>query len=82
MDNKEEKPKKSEKESVKPIEAKEPEEPTLLIGLDVYCGSLDQSGIDKFAQPRIQSEINTGKVPAGDKTREEWEAIYLNLKNS
>ena len=57
------------------------EEPILLISLEVYCDGLDQSGIDKFAQTRIQGEINGGRIPAGDKSREEWESIYLKLKN-
>ena len=58
-----------------------PVEEILLISLEVYCDGLDQSGVDKFAQTRIQGEINGGRIPAGDKSREEWESIYLKLKN-
>lgn len=61
-------------------EVKTPTEP--LISVDVYCGSLDNSGVDRFADVMLQSEINKGTIPAGNKTRTEWESLYLKIKNS
>lgn len=82
MDNKEEKPRK-DKEFPKPVEPKAPEvEPEILIDLATYCSGLDYSGVDRFAETMLLCEINSGRVPAGNKARNEWEAIYLKLKNS
>jgi hypothetical protein len=64
---------------------KTPEEPTVdpvTIPLDSYCNGLGDTGVDKFARTMLQSEINAGRITPQDKTREEWENIYLKLKHS
>ena len=79
---------KSELKSTKDTEVvKDPEEAVVktepvLITLDSYCDGLDQTGIDKFAKTILQSVINAGEVTPHNKTREEWEGIYLNLKTN
>ena len=78
---------KSEIKSTKePETIKDPEEEVatiepVLISLDSYCDGLDQTGIDKFAKTILQSGINAGQITPQNKTREEWESIYLKLKN-
>ena len=77
---------KSEIKSTKePETIKDPEEgiatiEPVLITLDSYCDGLDQTGIDKFAKTILQSRINAGLVTPQNKTREEWEGIYIYLK--
>lgn len=82
--DKTETPESNDKELGTPVlkESKAPKETPITIPLDVYCDGLDQEGAGKFAKTMIQGAINAGDTSPDDKTREEWESIYLKLKNT
>lgn len=57
------------------------QEQEIKINAEVYSGGLNQEGADRFALSILQGEISSGRITPEDKTREDWERIYLKIKN-